>query len=345
MTSSHSAPKAHGTIRRSSFRAPFWAKNRHVQTIWPRFLQKRKALSVTTERLATPDNDFVDLAWSPQPDNSKGLVVVFHGLEGSIRSHYANDVMASLNNDGWQVVLMHFRGCSGEPNNTTRTYHSGDTRDAMFVLEQLKRRHPEQLMVAVGFSLGGNMLLKLLGENPLQKWLHSACVISAPLKLAECSESINKGFSRVYQRYLLASMKRTLLTKMKHLDYSHDLSISVPHVREISSFREFDDLVTAPLHGYQDAIDYYEKCSGFNFLKAIHTPTLILHATDDPFMNEKVIPDESDLARAVTLELSDNGGHVGFMQGTPWRPVIWFHERLRAFLAAQAEQWQAATAP
>lgn len=325
----------HGVIKKSDFKTPFWARNRHVQTIWPRFLQKRQKVAITREKITTPDNDFVDLAWSDKPEKCKGLVVIFHGLEGSINSHYANDVTATLYNQGWQVVLMHFRGCSGEPNLTTRTYHSGDTRDAKFILEHLKQRFSERFMVAVGFSLGGNMLLKLLGENPQQEWIKAACAISAPLKLAECSTSINQGFSKVYQRYLLASMRRTLLLKMKTLDYSNDLHLSEGQVKAINTFREFDDLVTAPLHGYQDAIDYYEKCSGFNFLQAIRTPTLILHAKDDPFMNEKVIPEEQDLSRSVTLELSDTGGHVGFMQGTPWKPVIWFHQRLLSWLELQ----------
>ncbi len=329
---------ARGRIKRSDFSPAFWATNRHVQTIWPRFLMRRPKIEVRHEKVDTPDGDFVDLAWSSKPLQSKGLVVIFHGLEGSIRSHYANDIMAALHKQGWQVVLMHFRGCSGEPNHTTRTYHSGDTRDAKFILDRLRKQFPDEFMVAIGFSLGGNMLLKLLGENPLQKWLHSACVISAPLKLAECSSSINEGFSRVYQKYLLASMRRTLLTKMRTLDYSAEPQLTQAKIRALKTFREFDDLVTAPLHDYQDAIDYYEKCSGFNFLKAIRTPTLILHAKDDPFMNENVIPEEVDLARAVTLELSDRGGHVGFMQGTPWRPVIWFHQRVLAFLDAQREQ-------
>ncbi|WP_240612840.1 hydrolase [Alteromonas flava] len=335
--------KAHGRLLKSEFRPAFWARNRHIQTLWPRFLQKRKKIAIRNERVATPDNDFIDLAWSPKPQICKGLVVIFHGLEGSIRSHYANDLFASLFAQNWQAVLMHFRGCSGEPNNTTRTYHSGDTRDAKFILERLRKQFPDQFFAGVGFSLGGNMLLKLLGENPLQKWLQSACAISAPLKLAECAQSLNQGFSRVYQRYLLASMRRTLLLKMQRLDYSNELVLTEEQVKRIKSFREFDELITAPIHGFEDAIDYYEKCSGYHYLQAIRTPTLVLHAKDDPFMNENVIPEEHDLARSVTLELSEKGGHVGFMQGTPWRPRIWLHERLERFLDEQLSHWQAAT--
>ncbi|WP_100642445.1 hydrolase [Alteromonas facilis] len=341
MSKAESERKAHGRIIKSDFKPASWAKNRHIQTIWPRFLQKRKKIAIRNERVKTPDNDFIDLAWSPKPDVCKGLVVIFHGLEGSIRSHYANDVVAALFKQNWQSVLMHFRGCSGEANHTTRTYHSGDTRDASFILDRLRQQFPDQFFAGVGFSLGGNMLLKLLGENPLQRWLQTAAAISAPLKLAECAQSINQGFSRVYQRYLLNSMKRTLTTKMQRLDYSNDLLLSEAQIKAIDSFRDFDEKVTAPIHGFEDAVDYYEKCSGYNFLQAIHTPTLIMHAKDDPFMNENVIPEEHELARSVTLELSERGGHVGFMQGPPWAPSIWFHQRLATFLDEQLGRWQA----
>ncbi len=324
---------AHGKILKSAFTAPLWAKNRHVQTIWPRFIQKRLPLDYKMERVSLPDNDFVDLAWGPSPKKTTGMVVMFHGLEGSIKSHYANDMMAQLSRDGWQVVLMHFRSCSGEPNNTPRAYHSGDTQDACFVLSLLEARFPGLPKVGMGFSLGGNMLLKLLGENPSQHWLTAAISISAPLKLAECAKSIEQGFSRVYQKYLLASMKRTLRKKMAKMDYRSLIQLSEKDVDHIANFRQFDDLVTAPLHGFDDALDYYEKCSAYTFLSAIHCPTLILHSIDDPFMNPSVVPSEQDLARNVTLELSETGGHVGFMYGSIFNPKVWLHERVRDFVS------------
>lgn len=324
---------AHGKVIKSAFRAPAWAKNRHVQTIWPRFVQKRMPLEYTMERVSLPDGDFLDLAWGPKPKKLSGMVVMFHGLEGSINSHYANDMMAQLSRDGWQVVLMHFRSCSGEPNVTPRAYHSGETQDACFVLSLLEARFPNLPKVGIGFSLGGNMLLKLLGENPSQHWLTAAISISAPLKLVECANSIEQGFSRVYQKYLLASMKRTLRKKMAKMDYRSLIQLSEKDVDSIENFRQFDDLVTAPLHGFDDALDYYEKCSAFRFLSAIHCPTLILHAIDDPFMNPLVVPTEADLARKVTVELSETGGHVGFMHGNMFNPKVWLHERARQFVA------------
>ncbi|RDV24861.1 hydrolase [Alteromonas aestuariivivens] len=321
----------HGKIIKSAFEAPRWARNRHVQTMWPRFVQRRLPLTYQMERLALPDGDFVDLAWGPAPEKMTGLVVMFHGLEGSIRSHYANDMMGRLSGAGWQVVLMHFRGCSGELNRLPRAYHSGETGDPAFVLETLHQRYPDVPKVAVGFSLGGNMLLKLLGENPAQHWLQAAVSVSAPLKLAECAISIDQGFSRIYQAYLLKSMKCTLQQKMAIIDYRPLLQLSANEVDGIVNFRQFDDCVTAPLHGFVDADDYYEKCSAFHFLSAIRCPTLVLHSIDDPFMNHLIIPEESALAPDVTIELSDTGGHVGFMQGSIFSPETWLHARVKSF--------------
>ncbi|MDO6566863.1 hydrolase [Alteromonas sp. 1_MG-2023] len=324
---------SHGKIIKSSFRVPSWAKNRHVQTIWPRFIQKRLPLKYNMERLTLPDDDFVDVAWGPKPAEPSGIIVMFHGLEGSIRSHYANDMMANLSVNGWQVVMMHYRGCSGVPNLKPRGYHSGETGDPSFFLDWLNQKFPQIPKVAVGFSLGGNMLLKLLGENPAQKWLNAAIAISAPLKLAECAKSINHGFSQVYQKYLLASIKGTLRKKMSFIDYRKLIQLTGDDVEHITSFAQFDEKVTAPLHGFEDANDYYEKCSAYHFLSAIHCPTLVLHSIDDPFMNHLVVPKEEDLARNVTVELSERGGHVGFMQGSVFRPKVWLHERVKKYVS------------
>ncbi|ALM92628.1 MULTISPECIES: hydrolase [Alteromonas] len=324
---------SHGKIIKSSFRVPSWAKNRHVQTIWPRFIQKRLPLKYSMERLTLPDDDFVDVAWGPKPEEPSGIIVMFHGLEGSIRSHYANDMMANLSVNGWQVVMMHYRGCSGVPNLKPRGYHSGETGDPSFFLDWLNQKFPQIPKVAVGFSLGGNMLLKLLGENPAQKWLNAAIAISSPLKLSECAKSINHGFSRVYQKYLLNSIKTTLRKKMSFIDYRKLIQLTGDDVDSITSFAQFDEKVTAPLHGFEDANDYYEKCSAYHFLSAIHCPTLVLHSIDDPFMNHLVVPKEEELARNVTLELSERGGHVGFMQGSVFSPKVWLHERVKRYVS------------
>ena len=177
------------------------------------------------------------------------------------------------------------------------------------------------------------MLLKLLGENPAQKWLKAAVAISSPLKLSECAKSINQGFSRVYQKYLLTSMKNTLLKKMEYIDYRKLIQLTKSDVHEITSFTQFDEKITAPLHGFADAQDYYEKCSAYHFLSAIHCPTLVLHSIDDPFMNHLIVPQEEELARNVTVELSERGGHVGFMQGSVLNPKVWLHDRVKRFVS------------
>lgn len=328
MTKQH---RPFGVLAKSEFEPPWWARNRHVQTIWPRFFQRRASIDIQPQRLDLPDGDFVDLAWTQRPENPKGIIILFHGLEGSAKSHYANDLMACMHKQGWWPVLMHFRGCGGEHNMLPRAYHSGETEDALYFLNWLQSRYSDLPKIAIGFSLGGNMLLKLLGENNRQTVLSGAVSVSPPMRLDQCAESINKGFSQFYQRYLMRSMKANLLTKMAKLDYPDSLGLTPEVAKRLKTFEQFDEIVTAPLHGFVGAADYYAKCSAVQFLKHIKTPTLILHAEDDPFMNKQVVPKPDELSPMVRCELSQKGGHVGFMQGTPRKPIIWLHQRISDF--------------
>jgi predicted alpha/beta-fold hydrolase len=321
----------YGEIVESGFSPPWWAKNRHVQTIFPRFIQKRANLDYRKEKLALPDGDFVNLIWAGDVQKSSGLIAMFHGLEGSIRSHYSNDMAANFVKQGYAVVLMHFRGCGGEHNATPRSYHSGETEDAWFFLNWLEQTFPETRKAAMGFSLGANMLLKLLSEHPKQQIVKAAMAVSTPFNLDLCANSINHGFSKVYQAYLLKSMVNNLLIKMRNMDYGKLLKVTESQIKQFKTFRDFDEDVTAPLHGFVDADDYYQKCSSRHFLKNIATPTLVLHAKDDPFMHESIVPDAHLLSPSVCLEVSDRGGHVGFMHGTPWRPKIWMQQRANTF--------------
>lgn len=323
----------YGEIVESGFKPPWWAKNRHVQTIFPRFIQKRAKLDYRKEKLTLPDGDFVNLIWAGDVQRSSGLIAMFHGLEGSIRSHYANDMAANFVKQGYAVVMMHFRGCGGEQNATPRAYHSGETEDAWYFLNWLDKKFPETRKAAMGFSLGANMLLKLLSEQPKQRIIKAAMAVSAPFNLAICSNSINQGFSKVYQKYLLNSMVNNLLLKMRKIDYGTLLKVNESQIKQFKSFRDFDEHVTAPLHGFVDADDYYQKCSSQNFLNIIDTPTLVVHAKDDPFMHESIMPNANALSPSVCLELSEKGGHVGFMQGTPWQPKIWMQQRANTFFA------------
>ncbi|MEP1385087.1 MAG: hydrolase [Paraglaciecola sp.] len=324
----------YGEIVESDFVPPWWAKNRHVQTIFPRFFQKRAKVDLRKEKLALPDGDFVNLVWLGDVKRSLGLVAMFHGLEGSIRSHYSNDMAANLVKQGYAVVLMHFRGCGGEINTKPRSYHSGETEDAWYFLNWLEKKFPETKKTAIGFSLGANMLLKLLSEHPKQQIIRAAMAVSAPFKLDVCSLSINQGFSRLYQAYLLKSMVNNLQLKMQKVDFKNILTVDESQMGALKSFREFDENITAPLHGFKSAEDYYEKSSASRFLHKIATPTLVIHAKDDPFMHESILPDASSLSPSVCLEVSEKGGHVGFMQGTPWHPKIWMHQRANRFFAS-----------
>jgi predicted alpha/beta-fold hydrolase len=321
----------YGEIVESDFVPPWWAKNRHVQTIFPRFIQKRAKLDYRQEKLPLPDGDFVNLIWAGDVKKSAGLVAMFHGLEGSIRSHYSNDMAANFVKQGYAVVLMHFRGCGGEQNTKPRAYHSGETEDAWYFLNWLEQKFPETRKAAIGFSLGANMLLKLLSEQPKQRIVKAAMAVSTPFNLELCASSINQGFSKVYQAYLLKSMVNNLLLKMRSMDYGKLLKVSEAQIKQFRSFRDFDEHITAPIHGFGNADDYYQKCSSRNFLKHIATPTLVVHAKDDPFMHHSIVPDAASLSANVGLEVSEKGGHVGFLHGTPWQPKIWIQQRANTF--------------
>jgi predicted alpha/beta-fold hydrolase len=330
-----------GKVVPSAFKAPSWARNAHVQTIFPRFLVKKPELNIANERIETPDGDFLDIAWclpeNRPPQSAKGVVVVFHGLEGSVNSHYARHLIKRLSDDGFIVALMHFRGCSHEVNLTPKAYHSGETVDPMQTINHAKARYPNLPVFAVGYSLGGNMLLKLLSDTAGQKILSAAVAVSAPLLLAECALRMQRGFSRLYQYYLLKSMKSNLYNKMKRIDMRHLLSINEREVKSIATFREFDQEVTSQLHGFDGADDYYAKCSAMPMLKNITTKTLVLHAKDDPFMTEAVVPSDLQLSKSVAYELSEKGGHVGFLQGTPFAPKLWLQERISQFFHEQVK--------
>lgn len=347
-------------INQASFKAPMWARNAHVQTIYPKFFMKTPRVSFSTQRIDTPDADFLDLGILMPATESppQHIAVLFHGLEGSQNSHYIQHLASHLYTQNIGCIVMHFRGCSGQVNMQARAYHSGETSDAKHCLRWVSSQYPEAILFAVGFSLGGNMLLKLLGEQgafiksktnisairtaeniaiterliSLAPNLRAAVSICAPIVLSASAEAINCGFAKLYQAHLLKSMQHNLLEKMALLDMSAHLSINREQVKAIASFREFDEHVTAKLHGFEGADDYYEKASAMQYLPDIQIPTLIVHAKDDPFMDDRVIPDPKQLSPTTQYELSQQGGHVGFMYGTPLRPRLWLPERIAAFL-------------
>ena len=308
--------------------------NPHVQTLLPRFIN-RTPIQVINEELQLPDGDFVDLAWvnPPQSGTDKPLVVVFHGLEGSRHSPYARDILHAIQQRGWHGVLMHFRGCSGRLNRLPRSYHSGETGDARYLLQQLRQRYPELALLAIGYSLGGNMLLKLQAEWGRESPLQAAVSVSAPLKLEICAERIHQGFSRVYEQHLVNSLVSTVQAKFEEHDYEKLIGLTREGIRVVRSFREFDDRFTAPIHGFADADDYYRQSSAYSYLGDIQQPALIIQALDDPFMTPKVLPPAKSLPAHVELGVSRCGGHVGFVEGTIFRPRYWLPRAALGYLA------------
>jgi hypothetical protein len=225
---------------------------------------------------------------------------------------------------------MHFRGCSGEINRRPRAYHSGETADPQHCIEWIKASYPQAKLFAAGFSLGGNMLLKLLGEQH-NSAIAAAVSVSAPIQLSASAYAINRGIAKRYQSHLLKTMQQNLSLKMQSIDMRPHLALRADEVKNLTTFRSFDEHVTSRLHGFEGADDYYANASAMRFLKNINTPTLVLHAADDPFMDERVIPNTSQLSTSIAYELSHHGGHVGFVYGTLRTPRLWLPERIVSF--------------
>ena len=319
----------------TQFIAASGISNPHLQTLIPRFIRKKALFEPIWQTLDTADGDFLDLAWSEDSQSpaaqDKPLLILFHGLEGCFYSPYANGLMKAFAKNGWLSVMMHFRGCSGKPNRLARAYHSGEIEDARFFLEYLNQHFPNQVKVAVGISLGGNMLANYLAEHADDPLLDAASIVSAPLDLSACSERIEQGFSKVYKTYLLASLKRNALRKHHLLNV--ELGLTYQCIKRVTKLYDFDDLITAPLHGFKNAEDYYQRCSGIHRLQQIRLPTQIIHAKDDPFMTDAVIP-HFVLPENIDYRLFDNGGHVGFVSGSLMNPRFWLEEMLPAYYRA-----------
>ncbi len=312
----------------NEFKPAWWLPGPHLQTLWPTFSRRgKKKIALRRERVELPDGDFIDLDWSEQTTGP--IVLILHGLEGSVHSPYAKGMLQTLTKFGWRGVVMHFRGCSGEMNRLPRSYHSGETTDVASIMAHLRRREPRTPIAALGFSLGGNVLLKWLGETGDQNPLIAAVAISVPFELNKCADRLQQGFSRVYQRYLLRQLQEKMISKFQ-VQPAPEPELSVKSLRTL---RDFDNHITAPMHGFNSADDYYNRSSSRQFLKLIRVPTLVLQAKDDPFMTADIIPGSEELSPTVALEVTEKGGHVGFVAGRlPWRPLFWLETRIPLFL-------------
>ena len=315
-------------VNRRDFKPAWYLRNRHFQTILPNIIHPAYPQS-QKERIELNDGDFLDLLWSEH--RSPQTLLILHGLEGSINSAYAKRILNYCNQHHIAAVLMHFRGCSGEPNRLLRSYHSGETGDLRRVINHLKTRNVEEIAL-LGYSLGGNVTLKYMGEAETDSAICCAIAVSVPFRLDICATAMNRGFARVYQRSLLNRLIHKMQFK-QHLLKADARDFPDPLL--MSDFWQFDNNFTAPIHGYDNAEHYYQCASSRQFLKSIEKPTLIIHARDDPFMSSGVLPEDNELADSVMLELSSHGGHVGFIGSNGLIPDLWLQKRIHQFLIDQ----------
>lgn len=333
----------------SPFRPAWWLNNPHLQTLYPALLRRSAPLRPRRERLSTPDGDFIDLDWCGE--DGRYLVVLLHGLSGSSQSGYIKGLQDALLACGFSSVALNFRGCGGEPNRLARCYHSGDTEDIQFLYQTLRQRLPQTALAAVGFSLGGNVLLKWLGEQGGKLDLFAAVAVSVPLVLSVCATKLDSGFSRIYRRHLLNELKQYIRAKHRHLaglglfDEAEKLR-QLGDLSGIKSFWQYDDRVVARLHGFKNVDDYYRRASSRQFLKSIRVPTLVIQADDDPFMTPAVLPAAGELSAQVRLEIINGGGHVGFIGGQRLcKPEYWLDRRIPAFLKSMSGGGAGTVAP
>lgn len=301
-----------------------------MQTIYPALLLAPR-VQFARARWETPDGDFVDVDWAGNADAAR-LLVLFHGLEGSSGSHYARSLAAHATALGWACAVPHFRGCSGEPNRLPRAYHSGDTSEIDWLLRRFAEQYPAARRCAAGVSLGGNALLKWLGERggDAAPVITRAAAVSAPLDLAAAGNALDQGLNRrLYARMFLGTLKQKALGKLARFPRLFDEHA----VRAARTLRAFDDLVTAPLHGFDGTDDYWARASSKPWLAGIAVPTLILNARNDPFLPAAALPDAQSVSPGVVLDFPAEGGHVGFVSGAFPGSQHWLSERILEFLS------------
>ena len=312
------------------YHAPVWLPSGHLQTIYPAKCVRKPPVQYRRERWLTPDQDFIDIDFvdppNLDPQSTTPFVVMFHGLEGSSDSHYARAMMHALAARGWAGAIPHFRGCSGELNQQPRFYHSGDAPEVDWILRRLRSRYHGKFY-ATGVSLGANALLRWLGESQHSaEFVDAACAISAPLDLAQGGAALSSGFNLVYTRAFLQTLKPKCLKKLQQFPNLFDRDLML----QAKNLYEFDNIVTAPLHGYRNTEDYWQRASGKLVLPDITVPSLVLNARNDPFLPGQYLPQQA--SKAVHLEYPASGGHVGFATGLPLGRIDWLPKRMLTFL-------------
>ncbi|MFM0596092.1 hydrolase [Paraburkholderia dilworthii] len=318
----------------SLYRAPLWLPNRHAQTIVPSLFARRPTVALRRERWDTPDGDFIDLDWvvhdtPTAPAADAPLLVLFHGLEGSSASHYAMSLMAASREAGWHGVVPHFRSCGGELNRLPRFYHLADSDEVDWVLRRLRAAHNGPIVVA-GVSLGGNVLLRWLGERREEAaaLISAAAAISTPIDVHAGGRALSQGFGLVYARSFLKTLKQKATQKLVQYPGLFDRDTMLAS----RNMYEFDNVVTAPLHGFRNTEDYWSQATTRPLLPYIQVPTLVLNARNDPFLPAEALPSRHEVSAAVELEQPKHGGHAGFMTGPFPGRIDWLARRVFGYL-------------
>lgn len=325
-------------MKGNAFVPAWWLRNSHLQTLWGKLVRKQPPAPVETEFWPAPDGESLEIH-RLKAGAGKPRLVLLHGLEGSIRSHYAQGLLWQAHSRGWNADLLIFRSCGSVESTAPRMYHSGETTDIGWVVEKIAAEDPAARIALVGVSLGGNVLLKYLGEcgAGIRSQIRAAVAISVPFDLEKSSRHIDRGFSRVYQWHFMRTLRRKAKAK---LDQYPQLA-SRERVEAATTMFEYDDAMTAPVHGFRDASDYYTRSSSIHWLEAIAIPTLLLSAVDDPFLPAAVLDQVRDVARRnanLTVEFNARGGHVGFISGSnPLKPIYYAEQRAAEFVSGFVE--------
>ncbi len=316
-------------VSNSTYKAPLFFRNCHVQTVFPSIFRKVEGVVYQRERISTPDEDFLDLDWSKV--DSRRLGIVLHGLEGDSGRSYIKGMVKALNRIGWDALALNFRGCSEEPNKRSRMYHSGETTDIDLVIKTAMSLGRYDTIALIGFSLGGNVILKYLGESGkhIPPQIKAAVTISVPCDLEACSDKLEQVSNRGYSLRFLKMLRKKLLRKSE----IYPDAIDVSALKQVKTLREFDESFTAPLHGFRNAQDYYRRSSSRQFLRNISIPTLLISSLDDPFLAPQCFPYQ--IAKDhdfLFLEAPFHGGHVGFVSFNQ-NGEYWSENRATQFIA------------
>ena len=311
------------------FEPAWWLRSPHLQTLWPHYFRKAEPLETKDERFELMDGDFIDAQWVGS--KSGPIVIVLHGLEGSIKSIYANAMLSAIVKQGWRGLFLHFRNCSHNTNRMDVTNHIGDTLDIMNILSIIRHREPNVNLGCIGFSFGANVLLKLLGQMGSRCKIQAGACISPPFKLDVCSNFGKSSLAcRMYERQLVHYMKCSIYRKFKN---RKDAPVDLAVMGKCNTFRQFDSVVTAPLHGFLSLDEYYRDSSSYQYLSGVRTPTLVLHALDDPLIPLAATPKLSEFSPYTIAEYYSHGGHLGFVSGQQLGVAqYWLEKRVINFL-------------